>query len=122
MYGNTANAYKTYGTNVVTTATPEKLVIMLYEGAIRFCRLAEMAVESNDIARRNANLIKAQDIINEMRVTLNRDAGDIADQLETLYDYFYRELVTANIRNDREKIQGVRVMLTELKDIWKQIG
>lgn len=122
MYGNTSSAYKTYATNGVTTAPPAKLVLMLYEGAIKFCRLAEMAIEKENPERRNVNLIKAQDILTELRVTLNQEAGEVAIQLEQLYEYMYRELVQANIRNDQVKVIHVREMLADLKDVWKQIG
>ncbi|MEA3423538.1 MAG: flagellar export chaperone FliS [Bacillota bacterium] len=117
-----ANAYKTYETNSVKTAPPKKLLIMLYEGAIKFCRLAEMAINENNIERRNENLKKAQDIITELQVTLNHDAGEIAEKLEMLYSYMNSELVQANINNDVTKIIFVREMLDELKEAWNSIN
>ncbi len=121
MYGNTSSAYKTYETNHVTTATPEKLLVMLYEGAIKFLRMAELAIDDKNIERRSHNLVKAQDILFELRVTLNHDVGEIADNLEQLYEYMYHQLVQANIKNNKSLVIEVREMLTELKEIWKQI-
>lgn len=121
MYGNTSSAYKTYETNYVTTATPEKLLVMLHEGAIKFLRLAELAIDDKNIERRSHNLVKAQDILFELRVTLNHDAGEIASNLEKLYEYMHHQLVQANIKNDKNLVIEVREMITELKEIWKQI-
>ncbi len=117
-----ANAYKIYETNGVKTASPKKLLVMLYEGAIKFCRLAEMAINENNIERRNENLKRAQDIITELQVTLNHDAGEIAEKLEMLYSYMNSELVLANINNDVMKVTFVRSMLDELKEAWNSIN
>ena len=122
MYGNTSSAYKTYETNSITTASPKGLIMMLYDGAIKFCRLAEMAIDDNNIERRNYNLKKAQDILIELRVTLNHDAGDLAKNLEILYEFMYNQLVQANTKNDQTQVVEIRTMMTELKDTWKLIS
>ena len=122
MYGNTSSAYKTYETNSITTASPKGLIMMLYDGAIKFCRLAEMAIDENNIERRNYNLKKAQDILIELRVTLNHDAGELAKNLEILYEFMYNQLVQANTKNDQLQVVEVRTMMTELKDAWKLIS
>ena len=122
MYGNTSSAYKTYETNSITTASPKGLIMMLYDGAIKFCRLAEMAIDENNIERRNYNLKKVQDILIELRVTLNHDAGELAKNLEILYEFMYNQLVQANTKNDQLQVVEVRTMMTELKDAWKLIS
>lgn len=122
MHGNTSSAYKTYETNSITTASPKGLIMMLYDGAIKFCRLAEMAIDENNIERRNYNLKKAQDILIELRVTLNHDAGELAKNLEILYEFMYNQLVQANTKNDQLQVVEVRTMMTELKDAWKLIS
>ncbi len=122
MYGNTSSAYKTYETNSITTASPKGLIMMLYDGAIKFCRLAEMAIDENNIERRNYNLKKAQDILIELRVTLNHDAGELAKNLEILYEFMYNQLVQANTKNDQMQVVEIRTMMTELKDTWKLIS
>lgn len=122
MYGNTANAYKKYGDNNIKTASQKGLLIMLYGGAIKFCRLAEVAISENNIERRNENLKRVQDIITELKVTLNYDTGEIADKLENLYSYMCSELAQANINNDEMKISSVRNMLNELKETWSSIN
>lgn len=121
MNGKVLNAYKTYETNNITTASPQGLIVMLYEGAIKFCRLAEMAIDENNIESRNSNLKKAQDILTELRITLNPDAGLLSENLESLYTFMYNQLVYANIKNEIFSIVEVRQMLVDLKDVWKQI-
>ena len=118
----TANAYKIYETNNIKTASPKKLVVMLYEGAIKFCRLAEIAINENSIEKRNENLKRAEDIITELQITLNHDVGEIADKLEMLYAYMLSELIQSNINNDVTKVIFVRSMLTELKEAWNSIN
>lgn len=117
-----AQAYNVYKTNQVMTAPPKKLVIMLYDGAIKNLKLAEIALEENDIAQKNTCLKKAQDIITELMTTLNYEAGgDIAKNLYQLYDYMLRRLIRANIDKDVEPIKEVIKYLEELRDAWSQI-
>ncbi len=120
MY-NTSNAYRIYETNNVTTASPKKLLIMLYDGAIRFCRLAEVAIIEKNIEKKNEHLKRAQDILAELSASLNFEAGETASQLGALYAFMTRELVEANIRMDVEKVKGVRGFLEELREAWKTI-
>jgi len=116
---NIANIYKQ---NQVTTASPKKLVVLLYEGAIKALRLAELGLEENKLDLVNKNLIKAQDIISELLNTLDMDAGgEIAEQLASLYDYFLNELYQANVQKDNDKIVYVRKKMQELLDSWKEI-
>jgi len=116
---NIANVYKK---NQITTASPKKLVILLYEGAIKALRLAELGLEENKLDLVNKNLIKAQDIITELQTTLDMDAGgEIAEQLAALYDYFLNELYQANIKKDNKNIVYVREKMTELLESWEEI-
>lgn len=119
MTRNVANIYKQ---NQVNTASPKELVVMLYEGCIKFLRLAELGLEENQLELVNKNLIKAQNIIEELRLTLNMDVeGDVSKQLAALYDYFLTELFQANIHKDNEKIVYVREQMIELLESWKEI-
>lgn len=119
---NHAYAKNAYKNNQVTTAPQKKLIIMLYDGAIKNLKLAKIAMEEKKIEETNTNLIKAQNIIMELMTTLNFEAGgDIAKSLHQLYDYMYRKLIRANIDKDIDSINEVERYMEELRDTWAQI-
>jgi len=101
------------------SASPERLLLMLFEGAIRFVKLARKAIEEKDIAGANENLTKAQDIIAELNQSLDM-SYDISENLAGIYDFLYRRLVDANVKKDAELLDVVESMLKELKDTWEQ--
>ncbi|MFC6465695.1 flagellar export chaperone FliS [Marinilactibacillus sp. GCM10026970] len=119
-YGNASNVYKT---NQIQTASPKQLVVLLYEGAIKNIRLAELALENKDNEKINRHLIKAQDIVAELLNSLNHQGGEnhIASELETLYEYLLNELLQANLKKDSEKMSGARSILSELLEAWASI-
>jgi flagellar protein FliS len=121
MYQNSANAYQIYQNNNVKTASKEKLLLMLLDGGIKFLRLSIRSLEDGDYEKTNGYLLKSQDIINELMATLNFQAGEIAHQLYSLYEYMNHELVQANIAKDVEGIRNVKEMLEDLRDTWSQI-
>ena len=92
---------------------------MLYDGAIRFLGQAIKAIEEKDVAGRNTNLLKAQDIVREFMSTLNMDY-EIAKNLLGLYDFLLQRLIEANVKNDKEIIQEVQSWLIELRDTWAE--
>lgn len=111
-----------YMKNQVMTAPQSKLIVMLYDGAIKNLKLSERAIEKQDRADLNKYIIKAQDIIMELMTTLNMDVGgEVAQGLHDLYDFMYVNLVNANINQDVEKIILVREYLEELREVWNQI-
>lgn len=119
MSQDVTNIYKQ---NQVNTASPKELLVLLYEGCIKFLRLAELGLEENKLDLVNKNLIKAQNIISELLNTLDTDVeGDITDQLAGLYEFFLSELYQANINKDVEKIIYVREQMKELLEAWKEI-
>jgi len=114
-----AAQFSQYLANQVNTASPEQLLIMLYNGAVRFLTEAECAMEEGRVAQRGMLISRAIDIINELNVTLNHEiGGEISANLEALYDYMNRELLQANIKDDLERIVLVKEMLTGLRDTW----
>ena len=121
MYQNTSSAYKQYQNNQVNTSTQGKLVLMLYDGAIRFMRCAILSLEEKEIEKSNRFLIKAQKIISELMETLNFNAGSIANNLYNLYDYMYKELVLANIEKDKNKVLAVKEMMESIRNTWVEI-
>ena len=114
------NPMAAYGTNKVTTATPAELTLMLYEGAIKFCNIAQMAIEKNDYEKAHINIQKARNIIVELQTTLNFDYP-VAKDFDVLYTFIFDKLVAANVQKDAAILDEVLVELRELRDIWKQI-
>ncbi len=112
------NAYKQ---NQINTASSEKLVLMLYDGAGKFIKQAIKAMENCDIQTANNNLLRSQDIISELMANLNYEAGPIAQQYYTLYEYMHYRLVQANLKKDIPDAKEVLEMIGELRSAWAQI-
>lgn len=114
------NAATVYKGNSIMTATPAELTLMLYEGAIKFCNIALMAVEKNNIEKANINIIKAEKIINELRASLDF-TYPVANQFEMVYEYIYRRLIEANIKKDPDIIEEALGYIREMRDTWKDV-
>jgi flagellar protein FliS len=113
-----ANPYQQYQEANLETASQGKLLLMLYDGAIRFLVQSQLALEQrrwNDA--HNFNL-RAQDIVTELLVSLNMDAGDVANNLYRLYEYMNWRLVQANIKRDVEGVREVVGYLRDLREAW----
>jgi len=115
----TANPYQQYQQNVVNTSTPQELVLMLYNGLIKFLNLSVQAIENKELENAHNNIIKAQRIIEEFMATLDMDY-DISKNLYSLYDYMHRRLIDANIRKDKEILEEVLGFARQLRDTWAQ--
>lgn len=118
----TEQSCRVYQQNQIMTASQEKLVLFLYEGALRFLKQADEACAARDWNKCNNYLLRSQEIITELQVTLNRErGGQVAESLFLLYDYMLRRLVEANIKKERQLIAEVNGLLTELRDAWQQL-
>jgi flagellar secretion chaperone FliS len=118
-YSNASNAYKS---NEVMTASRTKLVVMLYDGAIRNLKLAKLSIGDKNIEKTNTCIIKAQRILSEFMSTLNmEEGGDIAKNLMALYQYMYQRTIRANIEKKPEILDEVIGYLDELRGAWSQI-
>jgi len=114
--------YDVYQRTQVDTASPAKLVVMLYDGAIRFLKQGQAAMERGDREAQNHYLLRAQRIIAELASSLNMEAGgEIAANLMALYQFMQEQLVLANFQDDVEKIRKVREMLESLRQAWAQV-
>ena len=89
------NAYSQYNNNKILTASPAELTLMLYEGAIKFCNIAEAGVEQKDVEKAHINIVKVQKIIDYLRQTLDMKYP-VAQDFEKMYVYLSERLVTAN--------------------------
>ena len=114
------NAYSQYNNSKILTASPAELTLMLYEGAIKFCNIAIMGIEQNDIMKAHTNIVKAENIIQEFRATLNHKYP-VAEDFEKVYSYIYDRLVEANIEKDTEILKEVLEHLRGMRDTWKEV-
>lgn len=112
--------YQSYQQNSVMTATPGELTLMLYNGCIKFIRQARLAINEKNLADKNTYLQKAQRIIRELMVTLDQKQP-ISDEMMRLYDYIYRRMIDANVKNDPAILDEVERLVTDFRDTWKQV-
>lgn len=115
-----SNPYQAYKQNSVLTASPQELTLMLYNGCLKFIKLAKRAMVEKKYEEKNTNILRAQAIIQELQVTLNRDM-EISENLSKLYDYLYSRLIEANIKNDLTLLEEVEGHVIEFRDTWKQV-
>ena len=114
------NAYAQYNNSKVLSASPGELTLMLYDGMIRFCNLAETAVEKKDIAKAHTNILKMQRIIDYLRQTLDMNYP-VAEDFERMYVYLSQRMVEANIKKDMEILQEINGHLHAIRDNWKEV-
>lgn len=116
------NPYRKYQKTQVTTASREKVLLMLYEGAIRFTKLARAAMEQKKIAEKGTNISKATAILSELMATLDfKLGGQLAVDLENLYVFMIDRLIEANISNDPKCLDQVEHLLMTLYKAWKDV-
>jgi flagellar secretion chaperone FliS len=115
-----ADAY--YQTHV-QSRSPLELVVMLYDGALRFLDQAAEAMDRGDMANKALALSKAFAVLAELQNTLNvREGGDVARQLDALYSHMHDRLVDANVRRSSAPIREVMKLLQPLRDAWSQVA
>ena len=119
MYKNGIQMYRK--TNVVT-ADPKRLVLMCYEGAIDSLKIGKQKIAEKDYEEKGKNIAKAQDIISELKSSLNfEEVGTIAANLDSLYNYILRRITEADLENDVQAFEDVIGMLGDLKSAWEEI-
>jgi len=119
-YSNYQNAYKKASVN---TLDQTKLIIMLYDGAIKNASFAVEHMKSGQIEKVHDCLIKTKNIVTELMATLNMDrGGDIANNLQSLYSYMFSQLIEANMNKKTEPVVIVIDLLKELRAAWTQIN
>ncbi|WP_337103591.1 flagellar export chaperone FliS [Paenibacillus sp. YIM B09110] len=112
--------YQIYQQSSVQTANGEKLIIMLYEGAIRFTKLGIEAIHKHNYEAANTNFLKAQAVVNELIASLNYDY-EISQNLLGIYEYMLHCLIKANVSKTASIAEEVAEHLQELLAAWKQI-
>lgn len=114
-----SNPSQIYQQNAVQTASPERLLIMLFDGAIRFMNLAKAKLEKKEIGEVHTNLVKAQAIFTELIATLDM-RYEIAHQLLPLYEFCNNQLVEANVKKIKEPIDEVLQLTVDFKSTWEE--
>lgn len=113
-------AYQTYQNNAVNTASGGDLTLMLYNGCIRFIKQAMKDIEDKDFENKNLHIQKAQNIIQELMLTLDPNI-EISKQMMPIYDYINFQLTEANVKNSNEALAEALTFVTEFRDTWKQV-
>ena len=117
-----SNPYRQYQKTSITTASREKILLMLYEGAIRFTKQAISAMEDNRVADKGKYISKATAILSELMATLDfKVGGDLAVDLENLYVFMIDKLIEGNIQNNVECLRNVENLLSTLYAAWKDV-
>ncbi len=109
-----------YNRSRILTASPAELTLLLYDGAIKFCNLAIVAIEKKDIPAAHTNIVKVEKIIEEFRSTLNRDYP-VSEDFDRVYCYLLRRLQDANVKKDIDIINEILEHLRSMRDTWKQV-
>ena len=120
MTPNQQNLANQYNRSKILTASPAELTLMLYEGAIKFCNVAMLGIEQNDIEKAHTNITKAERIISEFLATLDYKYP-VAKDFENVYNYIYDKLIEANITKKPEPLEEATARLREMRDTWKEV-
>jgi flagellar secretion chaperone FliS len=110
-----------YHETSVLTASPEQLVVMLYDGAGRFLRQAEVTMEQGAYVQAGEKLSRAEAILDELLATLNMAAGEIAERLQAIYVFCKTRLIEARIERDPARVAQVARLLADLRESWAHI-
>ncbi len=117
----TANPYNTYKQNSVNTASKEQLLLMLVDGAVKYTKIARLAIMEKNMPRAHKELIRVQDIFLELMITMDKSAGKYMEDLYNLYDFIKNELAKANIKKDVKIIDDVLPLIEEVRDMWHEV-
>lgn len=117
MYSNGYNIYKS---NSVNHASKEQLLLMLVEGAVRFCKIGRQAIVDKDIQKSHDALTRTQDIFTELMVTLDKEAGDWAVQLFKIYEFINDKLGEANMKKSIEIVDEILPLVEDVNNLWHE--
>ncbi|MBT3698414.1 MAG: flagellar export chaperone FliS, partial [Methylococcales bacterium] len=111
-----------YRHNEIETSSQGKLIIMMYEGALKFVNLAIEGIDTKDLSKKGTYINKTHDIINELSCALDMNkGGDVAHKLESLYQFILHQLTLANIKSDRKALESIVNVLTPLMEAWEEL-
>ena len=116
----TANPYNIYKQNSVNMASSQQLLLMLLDGAVKYTKIARMAILNKDIARAHKELVRVQDIFLELMITMDKNTKYMED-LYNIYDFIKNELAKANIKKDITIIDNTLSFIEEIRDMWYEV-
>lgn len=122
MTMNFAASPQAYRESAILTATPEQLVVMLYDGAGRFLHQAAAAMRSGDVPVAHERLRRGEKIVEHLLATLDMSQGDVAQRLEAIYAFCLQLLSEARVRQDPAQVDKVRELLGELRESWAELA
>lgn len=117
----TTNPYNAYKQNSVNTASKEQLLLMLLDGAVKYTKIAKLAIKEKNIERAHKELIRVQDIFLELMITMDKDSGDYMEELYRVYEFIKNELGQANIKKDTQIIDNILPVIEEVRDMWYEV-
>ena len=117
MYSNGYNIYKS---NTVNYASKEQLLLMLVEGAVKFCKIGRQAIVDKDVKKAHDALVRTQDIFTELMISLDKTAGEWAVQMFNVYEFIKEKLVEANMKKNVEIIDEILPLIEDINDTWKE--
>lgn len=115
-----ASGFDVYQRNKIMMASPAELVLMLYEGAIKFTNIAIMGIEKNNIPKAHTNIIKSERIIQELQASLNHKFP-VAEDFDNVYTYLLQRYIEANISKDPAILEECLEHLRTMRDTWKEV-
>ena len=116
----TANPYNTYKQNSVNTASKEQLLLMLLDGAVKYTKIARLAIIDKNMERAHKELVRVQDIFLELMITMDKNTKYMED-LYNIYDFIKNELAKANIKKDITIIDNTLPLIEEIRDMWYEV-
>jgi len=119
---NFAASPQAYRESAVLTAPPERLVVMLYDGARRFLQQAATAMRDGDVPTAHERLRRAERIVEHLDATLDLSQGEISERLEAIYDFCRQQMAEARMRQDAARLDTVGGLLGELREAWAQLA
>ena len=116
----TANPYNIYKQNSVNMASIQQLLLMLLDGAVKYTKIAKMAILNKDIQRAHKELVRVQDIFLELMITMDKNTKYMED-LYNIYNFIKNELVKANMKKDVKIIDEILPIIEEIRDMWYEV-
>ncbi|QYE97293.1 flagellar export chaperone FliS [Paraclostridium sordellii] len=117
----TADPYNAYKQNSVNTASKEKLLIMLVDGAVKYTKIARIAILEKNIEKAHKELTRVQDIFLELMITMDKDSNKFMQDLYDVYDFIKSQLAMANIKKDVKIVDNILPLIEEIRDMWYEV-
>lgn len=115
-----SNGYSVYKSNSVNYSSKEQLLLMLTEGAVKFCKIGRQAIADKEVKKAHDALVRTQDIFSELMISLDTTQGEWAVQLFRVYDFIKEKLIEANMTKNLEIIDEILPLVEDINETWKE--